>query len=173
MHENIYKIARKNKPVKDYLKHFLVKYEEIFEEIRYEKMNILEIGVGGYKKIDKGGGSLKMWSEYFSNSNIIGVDLHNKEIDFSKNVNFHMGSQTDVDFLKKIHKTYGDFDIVIDDASHITEKTIITFEALYPHTLKYYVVEDLHMAKAKGTREYFEKIKGSDFETLNLCIVSK
>ena len=114
-----------------------------------------------------------MWSEFFPNSTIVGVDLNAKELELPSNVNFHKGSQTDVDFLNKLSNKYGHFDIVIDDASHITKNTIITFEALWKLTNQYYIIEDLHMKSSEGTRQHFEKIHGADFNTKNLCVIQK
>lgn len=54
--ESLKKIARKHKPVKQYLRIFLERYEELFLTKRYDKLIILEIGVGGYKNPIKGGG---------------------------------------------------------------------------------------------------------------------
>ena len=46
-----------------------------FIDIRYERLNILEIGVST-------GLSLEMWSEYFPNSKIIGVEIEKIESDY-------------------------------------------------------------------------------------------
>lgn len=171
--DNLKKIARKHKPNKLYLRSFLEKYQEVFEPVRNESLKVLEIGVGGYKNPQKGGGSLRMWSEYFENSRIVGVDLNEKELDLPDNVVFCQGSQTDISFLVKLVRRYGPFDIVIDDASHITENTIITFNALWDHTKLFYIIEDLHMKKAAGTEEYFGQIKGADFSTKHMCVITK
>ena len=50
-------------------------YHYRFDEIRLNKLNILEIGVST-------GLSLEMWCEYFPNSNIIGVEL--KKINYKQ-----------------------------------------------------------------------------------------
>jgi hypothetical protein len=171
--ENIKKIARKHKPVKQYLRLFLERYEEIFEHIRDQELKILEIGVGGYKNPDRGGGSLRMWSEYFENSQVIGMDLNEKNLELPSNVTFCKGSQVDTDFLERIVADYGPFDIVIDDASHVTKNTIITFDYLWPSVKKYYIIEDLHMKSAKGTEEHFLSIDGADFITKNMCVIKK
>lgn len=168
--KSLKEIARANKPVKQYLRSFLERYEELFLSIRHDKLTVLEIGVGGYKNPDKGGGSLRMWAEFFPNSTIIGVDLHHKELELPDNALFYQGSQIDVEFLNKLAKS---FDIVIDDASRITANTIITFETLWPLTKQFYIVEDLHMKSSKGTTEYFKNIPGVDFDTKNLCVIKR
>lgn len=165
-------IAKRTKPKKDYLRTFLPRYEQLFEPLRNDFLTLLEIGVGGYKWPNKGGGSLRMWAEYFPNSRIAAMDHYEKKLELPPNAAFHRGSQTDAELLSKLADDYQGFDIVIDDASHVTANTIITFEALRRHTRLFYTVEDLHMSKAKGTREYFQQVKGADFLTQNLCVVT-
>lgn len=173
LEESLAEIARKHKPVKQYLRLFLERYQQLLQSKRYDKLTILEIGVGGYKKPDKGGGSLRMWAEFFPNSKIVGVDVNRKDLEFPNNVDFRQGSQTDVEFLNKLTSEYGQFDIVIDDASHITKNTITTFEALWSEHTQYYIIEDLHMKSSEGTREYFSEIHGADFDTKNLCVIQQ
>jgi hypothetical protein len=56
---------------------YIPRHEKNFSSLRIGKMNILEIGVGGYDD-PKSGKSLRMWEEYFPNSMIYGIDIHNK-----------------------------------------------------------------------------------------------
>jgi len=167
------KIARKHKPVKKYLRSFLEKYEECFELIRDEELKILEIGVGGYKDEKRGGGSLRMWSEYFPNSKIVGLDINYKDIELPDNVEFRQGSQTDKEFLTDLIEEYGGFDIVIDDAAHVTPITIETFNILWDETKSFYIIEDLHMKKAEGTAEYFSQFSESDFSVDHIVVLKK
>jgi hypothetical protein len=166
-------LARKHKPIKQYLKTFIPKYEELFVEFRFDELKILEIGVGYYKNKAKGGGSLRMWSEYFPNSKVVGIDVHDKELELPENVSFELGSQDDTDFLGKVVDKHGPFDIVIDDASHVTKKTVSAFEFLYPLTKRVYVVEDLHLKRAKGTAEFLSTYRNSDFSTEHMCVLRK
>ena len=41
------------------------KYEDILKHLKEAEIKLLEIGVGGYEFPDRGGGSLRMWKEYF------------------------------------------------------------------------------------------------------------
>lgn len=166
-------IAKRTGPNKKYLCSFLCCYEKLFSNIRNESLTILEIGIGGYKDPNSGGGSLRMWSEFFPNAKIIGLDNCVKNLSLPTSIEVKFGSQTNTEMLKSLVVEYSGFDIIIDDASHITSNTILTFETLWPHTKMFYIVEDLHMKKAKGTKEYFEKIDGSNLKTPNLCIVYK
>lgn len=121
-------------------------YEKYFEPIRNENLNILELGV-------REGWSVSVWSEYFKNSNIVGLDndlekLCPDEFHIDR-FTFYKGSQEDELFLNDIHKQCGDFDIIIDDASHISKYTIKSFQILR-HFLKsggIYVIEDLHVCE--------------------------
>ncbi len=166
-------IARTTGPKKQFLKQFLPRYEQLFMPLRDKPITLLEIGIGGYRDPLRGGGSLRMWGEFFPNGRIVGLDINHKQLEMPSNTCIHTGSQTDTVTLDSLISEHGGFDIVIDDASHVTEKTIATFEWLWSGTRLLYIVEDLHMAKAKGTREYFATVPGADFDTLNMCVVSR
>lgn len=138
--KSLNQIAIEEKTDKSSLIHnYCEKYELYFNQIRYRKLKILEIGV-------QNGFSLKMWKNYFANSLIYGIDIkdcsHFNE-DRIKNFCF---SQTDVSKLNQINKEYGPFDIIIDDGSHINEHMVETFNCMFPLLNKdgYYILEDLH-----------------------------
>src|SRR5579862_9147713 len=57
---------------------YTYRYQQHFAPLRREKLNILEIGVGGYKDPKAGGNSLRMWKDYFPNSQIHGLDMYDK-----------------------------------------------------------------------------------------------
>lgn len=100
------------------------KYEKYIKFKKEEKLNILEIGVSEGK-------SVKMWSEYFSNSNIVGLDIlpECKKYE-NNNIKIMIGSQDDDLILKKIVDTYGPFDIIIDDGSHQQHHMLHSFNYL-------------------------------------------
>ena len=60
---------------------FLEIYENYFEKLRNNELNILEIGV-------ENGDSLRVWSNYFVNSKICGIDIVKKKISLSKIANY-------------------------------------------------------------------------------------
>src|SRR4051812_10712004 len=45
-------------------------YQQHFAPLRRRKINLLEIGIGGYSEPANGGASLRMWKSYFSRANI-------------------------------------------------------------------------------------------------------
>ena len=117
-------------------------YEKYFDNFRDEKLKILEIGIADGK-------SLLTWSDYFKNSTIVGVDIHKidlkeKNLD-RENIKVHQGSQSDDKFINEIVKEYGNFDIIIDDGSHLKKDVIKSFHLLFPHLNNdgLYVVEDM------------------------------
>ena len=127
----------------DKLEHGYIKiYEKYFESLREKKLQILEIGIADGK-------SLLTWSDYFENSTIIGIDIHKidlkkKNLD-RKNIKVHQGSQSDENFINEITSKYENFDIIIDDGSHLKKDVIKSFHLLFPHLNNdgLYVVEDM------------------------------
>lgn len=120
-------------------------YQRYFKSLKQDKLNILEIGVGGKDKPDVGGASLRMWKAYFPNSMIYGIDIFDKQQLQEERIKIFQGSQDDASFLEKVAANIGQIDIIIDDGSHINKHVIKTFQTLFP-LLKsnggIYVVED-------------------------------
>ena len=115
---------------------FIKIYENYLKDFRFKRNKILEIG---FTK-----DSLGMLREYFSNSLIVGLDIRDEKINL-KNVQTYLGSQTDTNILDKIIKTHKNFDIIIDDGSHMNYDVKFTFNYLF-NCLKYqglYFIEDL------------------------------
>jgi len=126
--------------------HFYTKhYQYHFEPLRRKKLNILEIGIGGYDNPCDGGNSLRLWKAYFPNSLIFGIDIHDKSYHDEHRIKTFKGSQVDGDFLRKIAESIGTIDIIIDDGSHYNNHVIATFKLLFPLMSSdgIYVAEDL------------------------------
>lgn len=129
-------------------------YEPLFEPIRYQGLTLLELGWGGYdpQRQDHadpnlGGASAAMWREYFPHAsvNIVDIEPKNNTID---GVTLFTGSQDDPDFLADVHRRTGDYDIIIDDASHIGGLTWTSFTILWKWLKPggIYIVEDLEQS---------------------------
>lgn len=125
-------------------------YAERYEELLqgFVRPTLLEIGV-------LNGSSLQVWRDYLPGSTIVGFDLQ-----FPKGIpagtRFFQGNQGCIPDLVQCERTFGPFDIVIDDGSHLTPDHITSFNVLYPR-LKgngLYVIEDLNFAPE--TVEYFK-----------------
>lgn len=165
---------------------YTIFYEAYFEKYRDQNINFLELGV-------REGWSLRMWSEYFPNAKIHGIDNNSENLcptSFdNKNIIFKICSQTDKESLEKLAEDCGGFDIIIDDASHISSLSIESFEILF-NTLKsggIYVIEDMHVCSVPiynpnnyTTHQYIDDVlkKRTDIsvrEFLNrkICFIQK
>jgi hypothetical protein len=147
-----------------YLDHYA---KHLPEEPKY----LLEIGC--YK-----GQSLKMWKEFYKDKTDIHViDLFQEKGLFTpaqcRASNFvpYQGDQSDIRFLSTITQN---FDVIIDDGSHMAAHMIQSFDHLFVNNLHpggLYVIEDLHCCKQEfyhglGVDSYEETILyfGLDFE---------
>lgn len=123
-------------------------YQRYFHPLRRKRLNILEIGVGGYEDSNWGGQSLRMWKAYFRKSQIVGIDIHDKAQLREHRIDIRQCDQTDSEALHRLSEEYKGFDIVIDDGSHLNEHVIKTFHILFPllRPSGIYVVEDTQTA---------------------------
>ena len=109
-----------------------------------ENPNVLEIGIAG-------GGSLEMWSKYFENGQIYGIDADEKFLTYKytqDNIHIQLGDQSREDYWDSFIKNNPDlkYDVIIDDGSHIHPHQTLTLIKLFP-VLNYggtYVIEDTH-----------------------------
>jgi hypothetical protein len=121
---------------------YLTEYERLFEPMRDAPLRLLELGVYN-------GASMFLWSDYFPNATIVGLDIGPKPKNFPANgrVHFIEGSQDDPIALDRCTVVAGgQFDIVIDDASHIGRLSAASFSYLFPRSLKpegFYIIEDI------------------------------
>lgn len=126
-------------------KHFYTPiYQKHFRPFRFKKINFMEIGVGGYEDPYSGGHSLRMWKAYFPFARIYSLDIYNKKPQEERRIKIYKGSQVDFNFLKSICDEVGEFDLIVDDGSHINEHVIESFKFLFPKLKNggIYVVED-------------------------------
>ncbi len=139
--------------------HYTRHYQHHFGPLQYEKLNVLEIGIGGYEFPNSGGASLRMWKAYFPNSRIFGLDIYDKSYHDDHRIKTFKGSQVDEEFLKKVAEEIGTIDIIIDDGSHLNEHIIKTFKILFPllGPNGIYAVEDLQTS-------YWETVAGQNWD---------
>lgn len=135
-------------------------YEQFFEPVKNEKINILEVGI--FK-----GRSLEVFREYFPNAQIYGIDIFTRvtpneprlvRLFANKNVHWAMCDSTDPKCVSEITKTFGkniEFDIIIDDGLHEPEANALTLKNLWP-LLKsdgIYFVEDVWPLDEMSTQD--------------------
>jgi cephalosporin hydroxylase len=138
---------------------YLVHYERHFEHLKNQPFTLVELGYGGYEYKDRGGSGARTWLYYFGKANVISIDLYKKtNLPDSPRFTFYQASQDD-ELLASII-TKHDPDVFIDDASHVCDLTIKSFEIVFP-LLKsgaWYVIEDIEGSFwntwSKGTIDY-------------------
>ncbi len=126
-------------------KHYYIKhYQSIFRKLKFKRIKLFEIGVGGYHYPNIGGNSLRMWKRYFPFGKIYSLDIYNKTFVEENRIKIFQGSQIDEILLNNITTQIGELDIIIDDGSHINEHVIKTFQILFPKLKNggIYVIED-------------------------------
>ena len=114
-------------------------YERHFDPYRHSVRRFVEIGI-------KDGSSLRMWEEYFPNAEIIGIDIDPRCAKHSGGrIKCIIGDQNDLGFLSQLRDSMGEYDILLDDGSHITNHQINTFNILHPICAPggMYIIEDL------------------------------
>jgi hypothetical protein len=121
-------------------------YEKYISTLKNKSISLLEIGV-------KDGDSLRMWKSYFKYGQIFGIDIDpDCKSQEEERIQIEIGSQDDSDFLKGCLNGNSQFDIIIDDGSHINTMTIKSFQNLFYNRLKsggIYIIEDLHCSYDK------------------------
>lgn len=137
-------------------------YMTLFENIRYNVKNMLEIGIGSTENshmlhvISKGyktGNSLKCWDEYFPSANIYGLDIYeHKELNTDSITTF-VADQSSVPDLQRVMKTINcKLDIIIDDGSHEGPHQVASFMYLHKYLSKsgIYIIEDVQPKNING-----------------------
>jgi len=144
-------------------------YNKLFDSIRDNTFNLLEIGI-------QYGNSLKMWHNYFINSNIYGADnflgingngskfddplrfIHeymNNKKEFNR-INIRYIDQSNEDeldyFVKKCTNDFIQFKIIIDDGSHLMRDQQLTFFYLFDLVENggYYIIENIQTCDHDG-----------------------
>jgi hypothetical protein len=137
-----------------YAKH----YEKAFGHLRYNKIKLLEIGVGG-------GESIRGWLEFLPNAHIYGCDVVSGTNSWNTHYpigtpnpepryDFLQGDQADPTMWACYLAFSGvDFNIVIDDGGHFNDQVITTFGCLWPTIVPggFYCIEDLAVGSTQGT----------------------
>lgn len=116
--------------------HYDALYDPLFAPLRDKPVRLLEIGIFY-------GESMKLWRDYFPKGKIFGIDIELPPP--IPGVTMFQGDQGDTEFLERVAKEAGPFDIIIDDASHVGKLTTASFRCLHRHLAPggIYAVEDL------------------------------
>ncbi len=129
-------------------------YARYFEEYRDKAVELLEIGVAC-------GSSLKAWARYLGpKAHITGVDIRPECLEVCGSydrISIVIADVTNWD-------ANSEFDIVIDDGSHVSVDIVKAFDRLWPRVKRggYYAVEDLRCTHDAGYMRNFPTRKAVD-----------
>jgi hypothetical protein len=117
-------------------------YHELLKDRDVKR--VLEVGIGEKKYC---AASLRMWAEYFPQAEIYGGDFDSSTF-ITDNPRIHcfwcdQGDKNSLDQVARI--TGGNFDLIVDDGSHIAAHQILTFRVLYSllSSTGVYIIEDI------------------------------
>jgi hypothetical protein len=124
--------------------YFNLIYNELFKNIYLDVKTFIEIGVSG-------GESIKLWRDYFVNSEIIGFEQLGNSLerlgdDSRERITLIDGDQSKEEDLIKFSETYSNVDVILDDGSHKMRDQQITLAKLFKMLKSegIYILEDLH-----------------------------
>ena len=141
-------------------------YNMLFKEYK-EIKKFLEIGIDG-------GSALQCYSEYFPYAHIYGLDIKDNVLSYiKKNPRIHLtfGDATDTSVIQTMS---GDYNIIIEDASHRLSDQIRHFFDFSKFVKQggLYIIEDVHQNNLKNLDEVLRPIALENGFTLiiyNLC----
>lgn len=145
-------------------------YTKLFQNIRNDVKNLLEIGIGSIENGQMGGisgevfikynyrtgNSLKCWKEYFPNANIYGIDIFaHPELNEDKIKTFVADQSSDQELMSVIEQINSPLEIIIDDGSHQGEHQVFSFMCLHKYltTNGIYVIEDVQEPNIEGFKD--------------------
>ena len=134
-------------------------YIDIYEEQMTKKRNVDILEIGVYK-----GHSIKMWQDYFVDSNVYGIDIDLNRLEFDDCHNVYVCNAAS---QKEVDDTFGNkqFDYVVDDGSHIIQEQIQAFDVLWPRIKSggKYFIEDIDGQQAIDKISNHLNEKGVEF----------
>lgn len=122
-------------------------YDQLFTDVTVRK--VLEIGIGYSGLLGEkyeSGASLRMWAEYFPDAEIYGLDIRPDALVNEGRIHSYQCDQGKVESLLAARAAIGtDFDLIVDDGSHVPEHQILSACVLWPCVAPggRYIIEDV------------------------------
>ncbi len=135
---------------------YLTEYDRLFKDYRDNPVRLLEIGI-------QNGGSLEIWSKYFNNASaLIGCDINPdcaRLIYDDPCIGVIVGDANAPEVREQVFQCSPQFDIIIDDGSHLSSDIIKSFALYFPRVVAggVFIAEDLHCS-------YWERFEGGLFD---------
>ena len=136
--------------------HYGDAYESLFpdEEDRADVKLVMEVGVAD-------GSCLLAWRDIFPNALVVGMDIHHSDRAHGDRIEFRMGDQRSKADCERAAAGRL-FDVILEDAYHSTENTLLTLFHLWPfvHPGGLYIVEE--WADIHGCKENVKQLFGAE-----------
>jgi len=135
---------------------YLTEYDRLFDGYRNKPVRLFEIGI-------QNGGSLEIWSKYFSDASaLIGCDINPDCALLSYDdprISVIVGDANAPEVRERVFQRSPQFDIIIDDGSHLSSDIIKSFALYFPRLVEggVFIAEDLHCS-------YWEQFEGGLFD---------
>ncbi len=135
---------------------YLREYDRIFQPYRDKPISLLEIGI-------QNGGSLEIWSEYFTNAKkIVGCDINPDcaKLKYSDpRIVVIVGDATSVEIQHQVLHQSNSFDLIIEDGSHRSGDIVKAFAKYFPALREggLFIAEDLHCS-------YWQEFEGGLYD---------
>ncbi|HUU87504.1 MAG TPA: class I SAM-dependent methyltransferase, partial [Candidatus Glassbacteria bacterium] len=102
------------------------------------------------------GASMKIWRDYFVNSQIFGIDYVDKSEYDAERIKTIIADQANREQLTKVFQDLPEMDIIIDDGGHTMEQQQVSLGILFPYLKDggIYVIEDLGTSRPRWARIY-------------------
>jgi len=117
-------------------------YLRVYQSLIPADVPVKLLEIGWYE-----GASMRMWREYLDpGSIVVGVDIEKPAAPVDR-VHFRQVDATSRDMVR-VAAEFGEFDVIVDDGSHLSPDVIATFRMMWPHVAPggLYVIEDLHVS---------------------------
>lgn len=131
-------------------------------------VNLLEIGI---HQTD----SIKLWRSYFNEVSIYGIDINPKEFDDPSVKIFQVDQSKESQLTEFVNTVNVEFDIIIDDGSHVPDHQKLTLKKLW-NLLKpggVYIIEDIettYWGKSEIYGYKFNSNKSKVMKSFRNCI---
>lgn len=130
---SLVELADNSRTDKNTIHSYLPLYQELLTNKQFTAKNVLEVGICF-------GGSIKLWSDFFKNANVYGLDIHphivfNEIRNKQKIILYTSVDAYDETFFKRefLNKNIK-FDFILDDGNHLLE-SMKTFIKLYSQVM--------------------------------------
>lgn len=146
---------------------YALDYHRIFEPLRGETFNMLEIGLENASKVSglaADAPSLRAWREYFPHATLFGYDINDFSFFEQERTSTFQGDQSSPADIERFLEQHGrpQFRVILDDGSHASSHQQISlarlFDSVEPGGL--YIIEDLQwqpFPEARTTLEVLTK----------------